>query len=293
MPLCEYGCSEEAKYQFKNNRHCCQNHWLKCPNQRIKQEGSNNPFYRKKHTSESKLLVSKRNKGKIPWNLGIERTEEEKKKISETTKLGMKREDVKEKLRKKEKFLTGEKHHRWNGGYYNKSVPLYDTYSIQLYFGEEIRRNEKDSKILETKCTYCGIWFIPTVREVYERIRALNGKNYGEQRLYCSDLCKHSCTLYHQILYPKDHKPETSREVQAELRKIRFEVDNYTCQRCKIHKDNLIVPLHCHHLEGIRWEPIESADVDKVITLCETCHLEVHQKEGCKYNDMRCQPSTP
>lgn len=46
--------------------------------------------------------------------------------------------------------------------------------------------------------------------------------------------------------------------------------------------------LHCHHIEGIRWEPLESADIDKCITYCKYCHLEAHKKEECGYHDMQC-----
>lgn len=31
MSLCEYGCGQEAKHQFKNGRWCCSFSWRKCP----------------------------------------------------------------------------------------------------------------------------------------------------------------------------------------------------------------------------------------------------------------------
>ena len=69
---------------------------------------------------------------------------------------------------------------------------------------------------------------------------------------------------------------------------MRLEIDNYTCQKCNKHQDELEVVLHCHHIEGIRWEPLESADLDKVIIVCEDCHKEIHKIEGCGYHDMKC-----
>lgn len=48
----------------------------------IKNSGINNGFYGKHHSEESKLLISRKNKGRIPWNKGIPRTAEEKIKIS-------------------------------------------------------------------------------------------------------------------------------------------------------------------------------------------------------------------
>lgn len=68
-----------------------------------------------------------------------------------------------------------------------------------------------------------------------------------------------------------------------------FERDNYTCQKCGITQDELDVGLHCHHVEGIRWEPLESADLDKVITFCKNCHIMVHKLPDCGYHDLRCE----
>ena len=58
--------------------------------------------------------------------------------------------------------------------------------------------------------------------------------------------------------------------------------------KCGKHQDDLDVGLHAHHIEGIRWESIESADIDRVITLCVDCHHAVHKIPGCSTYDMRC-----
>jgi len=290
MSLCEYGCGQEANYKFDNGKYCCSSHWLKCPNKRKIMLGKNNPFFGKRHTNKSKEKMSSQNIGKVPWNKGVPRTKEEKNLISKRTKEEMAKPENKKKLMENRPNLKKEKHPNWKGGYYTKKLPLYDTYAPQIIYAEECRRNEKDKKVLEVKCTYCASWFIPTTTQAYERMRALTGKNYGEQRLYCSENCKQECSIFHQILYPKDHKPATSREVQPELRQMRFKIDNYTCQKCNKYKDELDVGLHCHHIEGIRWEPLESADLDKVITFCKNCHIETHKQPDCGYHDMRCNP---
>ena len=62
--------------------------------------------------------------------------------------------------------------------------------------------------------------------------------------------------------------------------------DNYTCQKCKKHQKDLNVGLHCHHKEGILWEPLESADIDQCITLCKNCHIETH-KNPCPIKDYK------
>jgi len=46
--------------------------------------------------------------------------------------------------------------------------------------------------------------------------------------------------------------------------------------------------LHCHHIDPVSQNPIESADIDNCITLCKECHKEVHKKDDCKYHELRC-----
>ena len=180
---------------------------------------------------------------------------------------------------------------KYNKEYRNKPVK-YDTYAQQIEYADSVRRNKQNLNILEVKCTYCGKWFIPTLHEIVSRINALNGKLLGEHRLYCSDNCKKECPIFRQQIRAKDEinkNSNTSREVQPELRQMRFELDNYICQKCNKHQDELEVGLQCHHLEGILWEPLESADIDKCITYCKNCHKKVHKIEGCKYYEMKCK----
>jgi len=190
------------------------------------------------------------------------------------------------------KYLIGQKlkgnKSNWKGGYYSNNIPTYDKYIDRISFVEKCRRNKHDKNILELKCAYCGNWFIPKLSDVDNRITAINTIT-GEYRLYCSNKCKRECPTYRQVKYPKGFKKASSREVQAELRIMRFEIDNYTCQKCNKHQDELKVGLHCHHIEGERWEPLESADIDKVITLCKSCHKKIHMKEGCKYFELQCR----
>ena len=228
----------------------------------------NNSFYGKTHSEETRKLMSKiaKERFKNPKNspfYGKTHTEETKRKMSENR--------------------SGNKCCSWKGGYSLKNIPTYDTYVIQLAWCESVRRNKEDQNILEVKCAYCGKWYIPTLYSVRNRLGVFVGSQVGEQRLYCSESCKQECPVYGQILWPKDFKQATSREVQPQLRQMVFERDNYECQKCGSTES-----LHCHHIEGIRWEPLESADIDMCITLCKHCHIEVHKKEGCGYNDMRC-----
>jgi len=263
---CGYGCGKKAIHQFKNGKWCCENKYQKCPSMRalVKKQttGSSNPMFGKKQSEETKMKISKSNKDPD---------------IQTRSKMSI--------SQSKRTYNKG----YWKGGYDKKGIPHFDVYASRISYAEDIRRNIKDPNILEVRCTYCNNWFAPSISQVQERGRALEKISATESRFYCSDKCKLACPIYKKIKYAEGYAPETSREVQPQLRQMRFEKDNYTCQKCKKHQSNLDVELHCHHLEGIRWEPIESADVDKVITLCKNCHIEVHKKEGCSYHDMKCE----
>jgi len=177
----------------------------------------------------------------------------------------------------------GSENGKWTGGYYKKKIPRYDVFADKISYAEPVRRNQGDPNILEVKCTYCGKWFIPKVHDIQNRIRALNGYKYtrGELRLYCSDGCKQNCSTYYRVNWERGYQPLTSREVQPELRKIVFARDGYQCVKCGNE-----LSLHCHHIDPVANNPIESADVDNCITLCKECHKEVHKLPGCGYNDI-------
>ena len=168
--------------------------------------------------------------------------------------------------------------HAYKGGVYERGVPLYDTYAHQIDYAEEVRRNPEETILLQVKCAYCGRWYTPKTKSLLGRIAALEGRVRGEVRLYCSSNCKKACPIYYQQLWPKDHKPATSREVQPELRQMRLEIDSYTCQNENCRKTIDEAELHCHHNTSVRLNPIESADVDNCITLCKKCHKMVHKE---------------
>jgi hypothetical protein len=167
----------------------------------------------------------------------------------------------------------------WKGGYYTNKIPKYDIFCLKLELIEKCRRNKEDSNILEVSCTKCDNWFIPTYREVLNRIKYINRDLL---KFYCSKECKQECSIYNKRKYPKGFKPTTSREVQPELRKLVFERDNWLCVKCGIGEN-----LHCHHIDPVICNPIESADIDNCITLCKKCHKDVHKKGGCKLIELR------
>ena len=198
------------------------------------------------------------------------------------------REENKEQISKRTKSWYSENKNRilkQRNGYRNSFVLWDSDYPKNIKPYEEIRQN---GEYLEVKCAYCGRWYTPTNNNISHRLSAINGNGSGECRLYCSNNCKNECPIFGQEKWPKGFKKATSREVQPELRQMVLKRDNYTCQKCEKHQDELEIGLHCHHYEGIRWNPIESADIDACITLCKKCHIEVHKLPGCGYQDMRC-----
>ena len=169
----------------------------------------------------------------------------------------------------------------------------YDTYADRLSKYHECRRDSLNKDLLQVRCKYCDGWFNPKRQEVIDRLRSINGIQPGEHDLYYSSGCKKACPVYGQRTRYKGQKRKNiiSNEIQPQLRKMVFERDSWTCQKCgRNKKENIEIELHCHHIDPIINNPIESADIDNCITLCVDCHSEIHKNiPGCKYNELKCR----
>jgi phage host-nuclease inhibitor protein Gam len=162
----------------------------------------------------------------------------------------------------------------------------FTTYEFNLTVDEKAKLSE-DGISLEVVCKYCGKYFIPTIKAVQHRLGALSGTDRGDNFLYCSEGCKTACPIYGQVKYPKGFKKASSREVNPLVRQMCFERDNWECQICGETQED--TPLHCHHIEGYAQNPRLGNDVANTITLCKTCHKEIHKLPGCSYSDLRCE----
>ncbi len=173
----------------------------------------------------------------------------------------------------------------WKGGVKDLDIPLYDTFAnkLSLYNNVEPIKNN-DLIVLGVGCVYCDKVYAPSLSEVIRRLSAIKGRAKGDQNFYCSTNCKKACPTFGQRLYPKGFKPATSREVQPQLRKLVLKRDNYTCQICEDTEQQ----IHCHHIDPVALNPIESVDVDNCITLCKNCHKKVHKLPGCGYHELKC-----
>jgi len=245
--------------------------------------GLKHPMFGKHWSEEVRNKIRKTLTGKYCGEnspmFGTHQSEETKKKLREANFGKVASEETKCKMRQ----LVGEKGHNWKGGLVSKNLASYDTYAPQISWCESVRRDPEEESILQVKCAYCGRWYKPTMKAVSHRVENLNGKTTSEARFYCSDGCKQACPIYKQRTRYKFQKGDYTREVQAQLRQMVFERDNWACIKCTNTKE-----LHCHHIEGIRWEPLESTDIDKCVTLCKNCHKQIHKIEGCNPSDMRC-----
>lgn len=173
----------------------------------------------------------------------------------------------------------------WRGGIAKRQLASYESYGKELSFVEDVK---SDDGVLSVRCSYCGVWYVPKLWQVVDRIRFIRGIRSQEAKFYCSDGCKKACPIFYKQKWPKGFKKATSREVQPELRQMVLQRDNYTCQYGDCGKTIGDAELHCHHITGVVQNPIESADVDNCITFCKVHHVLVHKNKGCGYHDLQC-----
>lgn len=172
----------------------------------------------------------------------------------------------------------------WKGGVKANNLPLYDTYAHQLEKYQTVYKVEQDSlNILGVECAYCRKIFVPKTTSV---VSVLNDINYsGGSYLYCSNVCKKACPIYKQILWPKGFKSlKNIRANQTAWAELVKERDSYTCQKCGTKEET----MYAHHIDPVINNPIESMDIDNGITLCKTCHKQIHSQIGCTLVELKC-----
>ena len=188
---------------------------------------------------------------------------------------------------------------KYNKDYMNAAAK-YDQYYDKISFcyeEDEIRRDPKNQDLLQVRCknAACREWFNPINRQMQHRVRSIDGKEPGDQHLYCSDECKETCAIYGQTKYPKGFNPSKSgsgdRPGQAEFREMVIDRDGLVCEKCgKTKEEHPELTFVCHHIIPVKVDPIQSADIDNGIILCEDCHNWIHANiPGCGYLELsRC-----
>lgn len=175
----------------------------------------------------------------------------------------------------------GENCNFWKGGISKLNLPLFDTYTHQLDFAEEVRPHiDKVGRILlEVRCSKCGRWFVPSVISVGHRIKALNNNIYGEAKLYCSQECKDSCEVYrknpnHYLNLTQKELNYTQEELQIWSQEVLNRAD-YLCEICGNPSE------HAHHMQPKKLEPGLALDPDNGLSLCKKCHSKYGHKDEC------------
>ncbi len=291
MMLCDYGCGQEAKFQFKNGKWCCVKSQNSCPeNKRLRGSriqgklrsdkskekmrfaklGEKNRLYGKKRSKETKRKIGEANKGK-------KLSTKTKEKISIATKKGMRKKEIIEKMKELGtlKKLTLKK--------INNRYPFFCKI-------EEVRTNPNNPKEIQVHCKNhkCenskekGGWFTPTYIQLYERIRQLE-KDYGSGGcyFYCSNECKNSCPLFNLKSDPFyiNTKPYTESEYQT-FRTFVLQRDNYICQYCGEKATDV------HHERPQKLEPFFTLDPDFTWSCCKKCHYEKGHKDECSTGNL-------
>jgi hypothetical protein len=236
--LCEYGCDQEAHYQFLNGRLSCSEYIQSCPSKR-KINGRN--LIGKPRSEEVKKRISKTLKG-------IPKTEEHKKKA------GMK--------------------HRYSIEQWTEKYPTFGKAEEMRYHPEtgEIQVHCKNHDCLNSKEQ--GGWFTPFGGQFQIRIEALElqfGSDGGY--FYCCDECKITCPLYNlrgdpfrikELLY-------TPKEYEIFKQEV-LKKDKYICHFCGENKAE-----HVHHTRPQKLEPFFALDPDYAISVCAECHYFIHR----------------
>ncbi len=297
--LCEYGCGQEAKFQFKNGKWCCSEKTTKCPEIRKKVSKSNKGHIvteetkkkiskaNKNQSIERREISSKVHKGKTPWNKGKTGiySKETLKKMRKARKgktykeiFGKEKAKVMKeqrtrirltisKIKKKYPFFAQIEEMR-----YNPDKP--GEKEIQVHCKNHLCSNSKER----------GGWFTPTNQQMKTRRDWLENEGIDICYFYCSKKCKESCPLYRlkgKDPYIGTEKPYTQQEYQ-QFREFVLKRDNYKCQYCG--EKAIII----HHERPQKLEPFFALDPDLAWSVCKKCHYKYGHKTGteCSTNNL-------
>lgn len=168
---------------------------------------------------------------------------------------------------------------------YSKAAASFSVYATQIAWIESVRKDPKNEKKLQVRCSLCEKWFTPTNIQIKHRISAINGKQTAgaEHHLYCSDGCKQKCPVFKKISYRKNQAPHYHRPGQKEWKDHVMSCAEYRCEKC----DKIIESGEAHHVKSVSQYPLQSMDVNNGLYLCKKCHKEIHSIQGCRPVDLR------
>jgi len=260
MTLCDYGCEQQAKYQFKNGKFCCGSNVSKCPHiQNVMSKKLKGRIFSKEH----KHLISQSRKpftgenhplyGKIP-------SDDILRKRGLALRLSI------EKIKQRYPFFSKIEDMRYNPDKQEEK-------EIQVHCKNSSCPNSKEK----------GGWFTPDTRNISERIRQLEKSGKDNCYFYCSTECKKECPLYYSMGKDPDKEADIlyTQEEHEVWRQTVLEQDNYECQKCNSKKE-----LHCHHINPVKTYPHLALDPENGIVLCKNCHYEIGHKDECNTSNL-------
>jgi hypothetical protein len=186
--LCEYGCNQEAKYQFQNGKWCCSETFSKC--QAVKNINRQKQIDGWKTNRQSRI---KNRMGHIPWNKGLKNC------FSKDTIIKMKKSQTGKKHKPRSSPITDIERQKIGQSHLGSKAWNRFTYEFlkekhpEIFQVEEIIKDVENDYV-QVKCKYCGNWFTPTYSKLGERIRYLKRKSKTRKNyFYCCNEHKKLC----------------------------------------------------------------------------------------------------
>ena len=291
MPICsscgknkneEYFISEKGKV-FKTCSSCRDYNKRYGKEYRVKNADKIKEYYRK---NADKILAqqkeyTRKNKGRI-----AEYRKKYRKKNIEKITAYLKENEDKLKEQAKKYYKDNCEIIKERRRLYSTKKALYATYADRLTVDEQAESNAKGELVV--RCFHCACAFVPTNAQAQSRVQALSGTIQGECHFYCSQECKDSCSIYGVNYDPAEASHDTSVLRNPEWAQLVKERDGFTCQKCGDTGD-----VQAHHIEPVALRPDLADDLDNGITLCTSCHREVHKQEGCEFGYLRRNKVSP
>lgn len=287
--LCQYGCNEQAHYQFSGGKVCCCQNAKQCPamikqcSESSKQNYRENPNRAKNH---SETLKRKYRKGKlIPWSEGL----------TKETHLSIKRQSEKLKgLSTWNKGLTKDTDERVaaygiNGrkdriivncdqcGKELKRLPKHvsetnfcdgECYSTWQHTGRKGEANPGWKPRLVIKCDQCG----RPIERLPKKVKETNFCDRNCQNEYHSErMSGEGNSQYIDGTSSEPYGPEFSEELREGIR----DRDGRRCVRCGMPEIDNGRRLDVHHIDRDK----KNNDESNLVSLCKDDHSRVHGKE--------------
>lgn len=132
-------------------------------------------------------------------------------------------------------------------------------------------------------CKLCGMKFKPSYQNIKNRINSYNGKAYGENNFYCSDLCREVCPVFNiksnqvdpRIREPKattDKIRDCQRKTLKQLQCDENHGQSY-CERC-----GDLIDVELHHTLPVAEYGEDAINPAGHMLLCAGCHVALHRE---------------